>query len=513
MLQAEGLGHEFGEGEGQGFSPLGDQGHPGLGVGELKQDLAAGTAGGDRGLGGADQDQVAPLPPAVGHHMANGVAFGADGQAVGGVLHVAAGVNGPPFIGQGRSDRELGVGAVRVFLGLPGPADEFVFHAGILGRMPRRVKRLSGGLWRGYGLGYTGSGGPAGGTMNREEALRWLAGENRLVEAGQPVAVERFRSEDAEGVARLFYRVYGDGYPVETYYIPEAIRGVHAQGDLHSVVGRVPSGDVVTHVALYRSSPPNPRLLELGLGLTLPEYRNSRSFFLANNVLPDHLPEGVDGFFGEAVCNHTATQKLSRHVHIHFTALEPALMPAEAYLREQSAQGRVGCVMGFRLDRDEAREQWVPGVYREAVRELLAPMGLERTLRDGSVPLPEGAGAWAVERFDSAGVIRGRVLQPGQGLVAQLAAYEQPQEGRTPALVQIFADLGQAWAPALILALRQRGYSLGGVLPGWFGSDGLLMQKHFVDPDFSGLNLLPGPIEALRDRVRADWEEVFGGQR
>jgi hypothetical protein len=56
--------------------------------------------------------------------------------------------------------------------------------------------------------------------------------------------------------------------------------------------------------------------------------------------------------------------------------------------------------------------------------------------------------------------------------------------------------------------LRENGYSLGGLLPVWFGDDGLLMQKHFVDPDFDGMKIYSERGRSLVEMVRRDWEKV-----
>ena len=55
--------------------------------------------------------------------------------------------------------------------------------------------------------------------------------------------------------------------------------------------------------------------------------------------------------------------------------------------------------------------------------------------------------------------------------------------------------------------LRKAGYSLGGLLPAWFVDDGLLMQKHFVDPDFDGMKIHSERGRNLVDMIRGDWEK------
>ena len=71
-------------------------------------------------------------------------------------------------------------------------------------------------------------------TMERTEALRLLARDRRTVPEAEEYKAGYFEPSDGPGVARLFYAVYGDGYPIDTYYIPERLaeenrRGYHPQ--------------------------------------------------------------------------------------------------------------------------------------------------------------------------------------------------------------------------------------------------------------------------------------------
>ncbi len=348
--------------------------------------------------------------------------------------------------------------------------------------------------------------------MERAEALRLLALDRRTVPEGEEYRVGYFEPSDGPGVARLFYAVYGDGYPIDTYYIPERLAEENRLGTIRSVVARTASGDVVVHEALYRSSPPNPNLYEFGVGLTLPAYRSTTAFFRVTQLLIELVgDDGIDGFFGEAVCNHIVTQKLSRHVQAVETALEPALMPAETYAAERSASGRVGCMLYSRVDRDRRRILHLPNPYRDELKFILDGLNLDRELVVPDLTPPDGGGEIDVNRFPSAGVARCTVTAPGGALAGRLAELERELRADNYALIQLFVDLGRAWSGNLVEQLRDCGYSFGGLLPIWFGDDGLLMQKHFVDPDFNGMKIHSDRGRTLLELVRRDWERVAKG--
>lgn len=347
--------------------------------------------------------------------------------------------------------------------------------------------------------------------MDRNEALTLLAQERHTVPEGEKYTVGYYQPADGQGVARLFYAVYGDGYPIDTYYLPERLSEENRQGRIRSVVARTASGDVVSHIALYRSATPNPNLYEYGVGLTLPAYRSTMAFFRANQLLIALLgTDGIDALWGESVCNHIITQKLSRQSQALETALEPALMPARAYEAEQSAVGRVGCIVGFRVDHDCRRILYVPAPYQQELPFLLEGLKLDRELII-SASSPSGTDARIeVQRLDYAGVCRCTVTRPGIDLPARLAELEQQLRTSGYALIQFFVDLGKPWSGGVVAQLRAQGYSLGGLLPIWFGDDGLLLQRHLVDPDFAGMQLYSERGRQILALVQRDWQRCNG---
>lgn len=349
-------------------------------------------------------------------------------------------------------------------------------------------------------------------TMDRNEALRRLRETPWVAPDGsEECSAGYFEPADAAGIARLFYTVYGEGYPVDTCYIPERLIEENRSGALHSVVARTDSGVVVAHVALYRSSPRNPNLYEYGLGLTLPAYRSSLVFSRACQAAMRLVGgDGIDGFFCESVCNHVVTQKLALQSRAVETALEPALMPAAAYTAERSAAGRVACVMSFRVARDAHRVVFVPPPYRAEIEFMMDGLGLARELRIPESALPAAASQIDVVRFAAAGVARCTLTSSGSDLAIRIGELERELAPAGYVLVQVFVDLGEPSCGAAVDVLRAQGYSLGGFLPTWFGDDGLLLHKYFAPPDFASIQLHSARAKALREIVERDWRRAHG---
>ncbi len=330
--------------------------------------------------------------------------------------------------------------------------------------------------------------------------------------AGQDFVVDAFRPEDAPGVANLFLSVYGPSYPFDMYYYPEKIVEACENRTLYLVVCRTPVGDIIGCGALYRSAPPNDKLFEVGLYMVLPDYRETDAAFQITKYLSSELmaSSGLDGFFGEAVTNHVASQKVSWLAGAKETAIELSLTPAAMYLKEKSAGGRVSCVMSFRIDRDQPQALYIPKVYVDILPPIVGLTGLERTFRQAEAgqQLPP-ASQIAHALIADAGVLRVHVAVIGADFAERLAQAEADVMAQSPAVWQCFVRLTDPGIGEAVVQLRECGYFLGGYLPRWFGDDALMMQKLAGEPDFDAIQIYYDNTIALLETIRADRQQVL----
>ena len=341
----------------------------------------------------------------------------------------------------------------------------------------------------------------------REAAIKRLQEDTSPLPAGEPFTVDFYRPEDGYGVARLVFSVYGDGYPIDTFYRPEKLTEEVQSSRIRNVVAKTDNGQVICHTAFYRSSAPNPELYEAGLGLTLAAYRGSLAFARCNNLLLSLMEDGtIKAAFGEAVCNHIITQKMSIQYKFTETALELDLMPAAAYTKEQSADGRVSCLMMFRIDQDQRRPLCLPDCYAEQLRFMMEGVGIDRERIQPASELLSDVSELEIEQFDAPGVCRCNISRPGKDLAQRLAALEREICAKNHVLLQCFVPLGNADAAASVAVLRSAGFFLGGFLPAWFGEDGLLMQKLYVEPGFDAIKLHSERAKTIMEMVRTDWQ-------
>ncbi len=323
----------------------------------------------------------------------------------------------------------------------------------------------------------------------------------------EQVIIDVMQPTDTKGVGELFRSVYGEDYPVKLVYDPEGLIEALEEEENIPVVARSTKGPVVGYVSLFRSSP-SKTVYEEGQGLVNSEYRKYGIFgiiirYLAEKTAPLY---NVDAVFGESVCNHLFSQKAWSQAGAIETALEVDLMPAETYAREGSAKGRVASLH-------------MTIMYRPLEHAVHAPKGYEKPIRfiyDGftsgayvesarDIALPDKSTFIESSIFESAGVCRLTVWEAGTDFRDVFERHEAKALGKGMVVVQVWLNLSWPWVGQLTEYLRERGYFFGGILPRWFGPDGLLMQKVTVKPNWEGIELYSDRARRIRDFIREDY--------
>lgn len=326
------------------------------------------------------------------------------------------------------------------------------------------------------------------------------------------ITVDTFQPGDAAGVGDLFRKVYGEDYPIKLVYEPQALIDAFERHENIPAVARSSKGGIVGYVSIFRSAP-SKTVYEGGQGLVLVEYRKHGIARTMNRYFSEVLAPayGADAVFGEAVCNQTHMQKAWANEGAIETALEVDLMPAEAYAREGSASGRVATLHMTRMYRAVDHTVHAPKRYEEAMRFIYDGFTSGAVIAKATDEAPAGEGTSIESRlFDFASVARLTVNNAGEDFQAVFDECEAEALGRGMIVIQVWLDLSWPWIGELTDHLCDRGYFFGGVLPGWFGSDGLLMQKVAVRPNWEGIHLYSEKAMRLRDIVHEDWLQVNG---
>ena len=332
--------------------------------------------------------------------------------------------------------------------------------------------------------------------------------DERTLVPEEQIEVDLFRPADAKGIVDLFRAVYGEGYPIKVFYDEKGLTDANAQGEYYSIVARVESGKVVGVQHLYRSAPCK-SLYETGAGLVLKDYRqfgvNKRMLkFVYDEWVPKQA--NIEQTFGEAVCNHPYMQRVVSQMGHFETALEIALMPAEAYDKERSAMGRVAGLLVFRCYKPKPHGVFLPPAYEKELRWIYSRLDDRRDLSLGEKSLPTNLSTKAeMTVFDFARVARIAIYEAGEDLADYISNLENQALAQKAMVIQVWLKLSSPWSGEAVDILRSKGYFFGGVLPRWFDQDGLLMQKLVCEPDFDGIQLYSDEAKEILSIVKEDW--------
>ncbi|MHB8910829.1 MAG: GNAT family N-acetyltransferase [Syntrophales bacterium] len=328
----------------------------------------------------------------------------------------------------------------------------------------------------------------------------------------EAVEIDFFRPGDAPGVARLFREVYGEGYPIDIYYDPERLIEENAAGRVLSSVARTQDGKVVGHDALVLLDRAT-GLYENAAGMVSPACRGQGVFFrLMKHNIFDHAKRfGLQEILGEPVCNHLQLQKMCLQLGYRETGMEVDLMPAAAYTKERSAQGRVSVLLGYFLHNPVPRTVFLPPVYRDELEYLYAGTGVDRTFTETKGGLPAaGDSQGKMVTFGFAQVARISIHRIGSDFEAFILRLEDEACNKSTEVFQVWLPLTSPFASAATDILRAHDYFIGGLLPGWVGGDGLLMQKVKCETDWGSIALYSDQAKRIAGMVRSDQKRTAG---
>ncbi len=323
-----------------------------------------------------------------------------------------------------------------------------------------------------------------------------------VIPSGQDVEVDVMRPVDAPGVAALFRAVYCDDYPVKTYYDPQALIATNQKGEILSCVSRTPRGDIVGHNAFYRIAPCG-KVFEGGGGLVLPAYRNrawllGRMVKLGMGMVPKF---GGEGIYGEHVCSHLFTQRLAQRVGNVVMGLGVDLSFQEGGVRK-----RVSSFHGYHTLKPSPHTVYLPKTYDHALRFLYEGLKEERIFAiSPQVPPGKNLSRITSDTYKEARVSRITVWEIGEDFETAVAVRESEAAAGDVTVYQVWLPLGAPSVGWAVECLRNRGYFLGGLLPRWFDTDGLLMQRLCHTPDWDSIQILLDRSREIFRMVHEDW--------
>ncbi len=329
----------------------------------------------------------------------------------------------------------------------------------------------------------------------REQCLAELASGYRPLAPGQTYEVDQFRPGDAPGIARLYFGAYGEHFPIDYVYDPEAIIALNAGPDLYHVVARAPSGDVLGTTALFRTAP-GQTIMESGSVIVDPTYSGRKLLLQMHQLVNIELPRrlGLNAVFGQMVCDNLVTQKLMVHLGAFPQAIEIAALPDRPAERRFGVTGRISLLDGFLLLKDPPQDLYPPAPYAEWIKSRYAEHHLTRHFHPDQQPTSPATRS-QVEDNRNAALTKMTVLEIGQDFATCLAHVTTTHPDTL--IWQLLLPLDRPGGGFAVAAARAQGFFLGGLLPLWSDHDMLLVQKIAIPFDPEQIHLLTEESKTL----------------
>jgi hypothetical protein len=292
--------------------------------------------------------------------------------------------------------------------------------------------------------------------------------------------IRLMQEADAPAVVALYRAVYGDHFPIKEMYDAQFIIQQQEAGLMYRVLAVEASGKVVAHHAMFRLAENYRGLYEGGQGMVYPEYRGKGFSNVLQNYLGRELATtvGVEEFWGESVTNHVMMQKAALHVGVKESGIELEVMPAESYLAEQSAPGRVGAVVCHMVVKEKPHTVYLPAPYGELLRKIYENGKRVRTCEASTQPLPAGVATRVVDtHIPSASLLRLSLFEAGQDAEAVVADLLKKYLAAGTVVLQALLPLDKPWSGALTEVLNRQGFFFSALVCRWFDGDGLMLQK------------------------------------
>lgn len=320
--------------------------------------------------------------------------------------------------------------------------------------------------------------------------------------------------ENASHVATVFRSVYGDDFPLKYVYQPDSLWTEIEEGRLVAALAFSEAGQAVGYIALYQTAP-NPRLWEAGNMIVDPAYKLTNvSSLLASYYFDPAFCKSHenDGLFSEAVCCHYFTQVNGSKAGLTDCALELEQLDGDSFKdsnHNKDETKRVSCIFSILEFNDPPNRMYLPEIYAAVLQDLSKPLR-SRYFQLGTAPLPDtGVTIWEDKYYESAQTWKIAVHKLGADWSEFVDGLLSKALQRQVISLQITVNTACPQISIAVEELRNQGFFLGGLIPRWFGTDGILMQKIVgSEPDYDGIKLYTQTAKKLLALIRADEEEV-----
>jgi anti-sigma regulatory factor (Ser/Thr protein kinase) len=307
------------------------------------------------------------------------------------------------------------------------------------------------------------------------------------------VSVRAMMADDAIGVARCTYAVYGYSVPDEYLYFPDRMREMLQGGLLEVCVGATADGEIVSCLTREVARPGAP-VGYLGEGMVDPRFRGHRLLEQMLAFIQRRTEEqGMLGLYGEAVTVHPFSQKSNLALGFTETGIQLADEAPTVVFKQIdiAASRRTATVLMFiKTGHRPARTVFLPLRHRTMIERIYERGRFERTVAPAADAPLSGAAQLAVEIFPKWSEASLRVVAYGADLVDLVRFRLRALRLRHIDWISLDLPLSHPATPHACEQVEALGFFFAGVIPDLVGDDILRLQYlNEVEADLESVHL------------------------
>ena len=191
--------------------------------------------------------------------------------------------------------------------------------------------------------------------------------------------------------------------------------------------------------------------------------------------------------------------------------MELDLLPGASMAQSMKSvdTGRVSVVTIFRGYEARPQTIFAPPVYQKQLAFLYAGFDFGHTFVAGDAPMPDKKKtAGQLDLYTAVSVARLTCFDLGGDFDEYLKEYDRTAADAGILVYQVFLPLSLPAIGEAVDFLRLQGYFLGGILPRWFGDDGLLMQKLTVPSNVGSMKIFSKRSRDILEMIQEDRQTV-----
>jgi anti-sigma regulatory factor (Ser/Thr protein kinase) len=319
--------------------------------------------------------------------------------------------------------------------------------------------------------------------------------------------VREMEPSEAIEVSRTVYRAYGYSYAYEHAYYPDRLVELIRSGQVYIAVAVTPSGEIAGHCALIMKEQA-PRIAELGFGAVKPLFRSQRVF----TQLTDHLirkarSKGLMGVYGEAVTNHTFSQKTGRSLGLRDCALMVGYVPASVSFKgiNERLPNRESLIVHFLyIEEPQPVRIYPPQHHKEMILNLYQNLGMAPEVAESQAHHAEPSDAVVTTTASRAkGSAEIHIRRFASNIVPEIRARLKELCLKHTDIIHLYLNLGDPGAAAYCSYLEEMGFFFSGILPGGSQGDALILQYlNNVSIDYDKIRMASETAKDLLSYVR-----------